>query len=255
MTRVNQAVLSARAIRGQRKGFTIVELLVVIAIIAVLISLVMPSFLMAREISTQLKCLSTMRAVVQAAHFYATDNARFGPPTTQNAPYQWHRATTSSYVDTRGKYCPPVQGMASYFGYDDTMPINRRAYYGSRGCPQYKAGGATGNSAGNAFGGNHYILGIGDTKADPTVRDFWVRLDDPRIKPNQHFLFFETYNANTKDMSFSLNGRPAGAYEWAPRHAALDGLNFAYVDGSGRFVKLTAAGWTDTLTVVSGVSW
>jgi prepilin-type N-terminal cleavage/methylation domain-containing protein len=256
MTRHIQAEAGARGIRGERKGFTIVELLVVIAIMGVLVALVMPSFLAAREVSVQLKCMSVMRSVVQAAHFYAADNYYFGPPTTQNGQYEWFEARTTSYTDTRGRVCPPVQGMQSYFGYDDTTPaLNRRAYYGSRGCPQYRATGNTGQSSGNAYGGNHYILGIGDSKADATVRDFWVRLTDTRIKPSEHQLFFETYNANYKDISFSLDGRAASAYGWAPRHEALDGLNFVYVDGSGRFVKRIAGTWVGTSTVVPGVSW
>src|SRR5690606_10856534 len=118
---------------------------VVISIVAVLLAITMPSFQHAREVSQQLKCRANMRAVTQGAQFYAGDNRGFGPPTTQNNPYQWHRPTTSSYTDTRGRVCPPVRGMASYFGYEDDVPANnRRFYYGSLGCPQYKNEGTVG---------------------------------------------------------------------------------------------------------------
>src|SRR5688572_2753262 len=63
-------------------AFTLVELLVVIAIIAVLIALLLPALSSAREQSKTLACLSNLRQLAAAAHFYAHNNAGYYPPAT-----------------------------------------------------------------------------------------------------------------------------------------------------------------------------
>ena len=63
-------------------AFTLVELLVVIGIIAVLIALLLPALSGAREQSKTLACLSNLRQLAAAAHFYAHNNAGYYPPAT-----------------------------------------------------------------------------------------------------------------------------------------------------------------------------
>ena len=63
----------------KRKAFTLVELLVVIGIIAVLVSLLFPAMLGARESAHRVKCLANLRSLVQAVSAYGGDNNRCLP--------------------------------------------------------------------------------------------------------------------------------------------------------------------------------
>ena len=57
-----------------RAAFTLVELLVVIGIIAILISILLPTIARAQEASRRVNCLSNLRQVYTAFHFYADEN-------------------------------------------------------------------------------------------------------------------------------------------------------------------------------------
>ena len=56
------------------KGFTLIELLVVIAIISLLISILLPSLIAAKEISREIVCVSNLRQIGMAWHLYLVDN-------------------------------------------------------------------------------------------------------------------------------------------------------------------------------------
>jgi prepilin-type N-terminal cleavage/methylation domain-containing protein len=58
----------------RQKAFTLVELLVVIGIIAVLAAILLPALAKSREAANRTACLSNLRQVYAAFHFYALDN-------------------------------------------------------------------------------------------------------------------------------------------------------------------------------------
>ena len=59
---------------SRARGFTLVELLVVIGIIAVMIAILLPALIKAREDARRVVCLSHVRQLTQAALLYAGDN-------------------------------------------------------------------------------------------------------------------------------------------------------------------------------------
>jgi prepilin-type N-terminal cleavage/methylation domain-containing protein/prepilin-type processing-associated H-X9-DG protein len=66
--------VSLAACAGKSSGFTLVELLVVIAIIAILMALMMPSIARAKLKANQISCLNKMRQLTLAATMYASDH-------------------------------------------------------------------------------------------------------------------------------------------------------------------------------------
>jgi len=63
----------------KRNGFTLVELLVVIAIIVLLLGLLMPALRAVREQGRSVICLSNLKQLITAAHFYSRDNSDYYP--------------------------------------------------------------------------------------------------------------------------------------------------------------------------------
>lgn len=63
----------------KNRGFSLVELLVVIAMLAMLIGMLLPSMVMARDHSKQLICQTNLRQLISSAHAYAADNQDFYP--------------------------------------------------------------------------------------------------------------------------------------------------------------------------------
>ena len=67
----------------KRVGFTLLELLVVVAIIAMLVALLLPALLAAREKAYQAKCLTNQRDIAMSIHMWLQDHEETYPTTDQ----------------------------------------------------------------------------------------------------------------------------------------------------------------------------
>lgn len=72
--RLNDSTRPARRPRPSHRGFTLIELLIVIAIIALLVSIIVPSFRAARDQAKRTLCASNLRQVGVATQTYANEN-------------------------------------------------------------------------------------------------------------------------------------------------------------------------------------
>ena len=66
--------MSAGLPRRTGRGFTLIEILVVVAIIALLIAVLLPSLVSAKEQAQRVACLGNLRSLGQAMMFYAEDH-------------------------------------------------------------------------------------------------------------------------------------------------------------------------------------
>jgi prepilin-type N-terminal cleavage/methylation domain-containing protein len=90
------------------RAFTLIELLVVIAIVAILASLMLPSFSRAKESGRKIACVSNLRQIGLATHLYAQDNdgrIPYGPSApafTHPAEFYPSTGSPTSLLSLRG---------------------------------------------------------------------------------------------------------------------------------------------------------
>ena len=86
---------------GRTRGFTLIELLVVIAIIALLVSILMPSLQVAKEMAKDVVCRSNQKNICYAIMLYAEDYDEFYPYTS--APYYGYFIPPLSWAEKIGR--------------------------------------------------------------------------------------------------------------------------------------------------------
>lgn len=93
------------------RGFTIIELLVVITICTILLALLLPAMMRAKEAASRSLCLNNQRQLVVAFVTYGVDSKRELPPgqcDTVTISYTWRASTATKNLMasyTSGGYC------------------------------------------------------------------------------------------------------------------------------------------------------
>jgi len=83
--------------RQKIKGFTLIELLVVIAIIALLLSILLPSMNMAKEIARRLICSSKLKSFGVGLHLYSESHNDKAIPNSTSNGNEFFNGITSGY--------------------------------------------------------------------------------------------------------------------------------------------------------------
>ncbi len=212
---------SARSKNG--RGFTLIELLVVIAIIAILASMLLPALGRAKESAYRIRCVNNLKQLNLALKMYADDSHGFFPPRTVTTP-RWPTLLYDNYKNLTLLICPSD---------------------GFRGTPQTETN-ATAALADRASR-TYLINGWNDHFADALTAVNALK-ESAVEKPSDTIIFGEKEttagdfymdmkegggnDADRVDSSKHSNTRPG---------AATGGSNYAFVDGSVRYLKYGTA--------------
>jgi prepilin-type N-terminal cleavage/methylation domain-containing protein/prepilin-type processing-associated H-X9-DG protein len=210
----------------ERLAFTLIELLVVIAIIAILAAMLLPALARAKESGRRIACMNDLRQLSLAAHLYVDDNQGAYPPRSDTA--RWPNALYSSYGDNvKLLICPT----------DRSSP------------PPLSYGNSPSNNVADSSPRSYFINGW---------NDYFQNLNDPQglnlgdsLKENAIVYPSDTIvlgEKNSADGDFYMDIYENGGNDFTGvaeqcRHDSrgpgthTGGSNYAFADGSARFLK------------------
>lgn len=119
------------------KKFTLIELIVVVAIFGILVSILLPSLLKAREMTKRSVCTSNLRQQHLSFTIFANDNNQQYPgfqhpgrwPMGYFKPWQGHRALyLNELTDSRTLFCPSSQ-KDNWIGVESSWPTSNNDWF------------------------------------------------------------------------------------------------------------------------------
>jgi len=212
--------------RTGKNGFTLIELLVIIAIIAILASMLLPALARAKESGKRIASVNNLRQLGLSMQMYTDDHEGLQPPRTiMNAPGSWPTSLNDYYKNLKVLICPSDLAPKSYAAAVSNEDRAPRSYI-LNGWNDYFA--EQGSSDVGTFEGKQMAESAISEPSETILfgeklqESIHFYMDFMEVNPNS--LTSNDFDELDHDKHMKSNG-------------GIGGSNYAFVDGSTRYVK------------------
>jgi prepilin-type N-terminal cleavage/methylation domain-containing protein/prepilin-type processing-associated H-X9-DG protein len=205
-------------------GFTLIELLVVIGIIGILTAMLLPALATAKEKARQISCINNLKQLRLAISMYADENDGQFPP--RFAPY-WMERLQPHYENLAILRCPSDKPEAAPNGDPNTARYAPRSYVLNGWNDYFKE--TLQGSQWDLFMDHKWPFGFPESAMrQPT--DTIVFGEKGSSWTHIHMDFFQRAGDDIEIAEYSRHNNAQG-------RRGIGGSNFAFGDGSARYVK------------------
>jgi prepilin-type N-terminal cleavage/methylation domain-containing protein/prepilin-type processing-associated H-X9-DG protein len=222
------------------RAFTLIELLVVIAIIAILAAMLLPALARAKEAGKRTACLNNLRQLSLSAQMYVGDSQGFYPPRSDTD--RW----PDKFYDNYGKsvkllLCPSE----------------------TTNSPASVGGGSNSNNVADAAPRSYFINGWNDYFSDNLNADDFANymsgmypagIKESLIAHPSDTIILGEKISGQGDFYMDLlenEGNDFSGILDQERHDGKNGANYAFSDGSARYLKVHTALYPLNLWAIS----
>jgi prepilin-type N-terminal cleavage/methylation domain-containing protein/prepilin-type processing-associated H-X9-DG protein len=215
------------------RAFTLIELLVVIAIIAILAAMLLPTLSRAKEAGKRISCLNNIRQLSLSAQMYVSDSQSFYPP----------RSNTNRWPDK----------LYDYYGKSLKLLL-----CSTETASPVSFGSSNSNNVADAAPRSYFINGWNDYFGAMNGGDSMK--ENAIIHTSDTIVFGEKKSDKGDYYMDFLEGNDFSGVLQESRHDSrgpdtdTGGSNFAFADGSAKFLKVHASLYPLNLWAVSDAS-